>query len=268
MCDEGRHTVNELHRDRLLTPTVNGASLTWPQIATKTGELLRKAIETHGAESIAVVLSPQASCEDLFTARRFADALLGPVRFYVGGKGVGEGDDFLIQPDKNPNRNGLELMFGADERPASFGALVEDIESGKVQALYMMGSEIAADDQGHASFVDSIGRLELVVLQSAHGGELADVAKIVLPACTHAEKEGTYVNCDGVVQTVQAAFAPHGNSLPDWKIFVKVAERMGAPLAETALREIRHEMLALMEANSRPASSPSENADEQQAAST
>lgn len=253
MCDEGRHTVNDLHRDRLLTPTVNGASHTWAQVARKTGELLGKTIEAHGAGSVALVLSPQASCEDLFAARRFGDSVLGGARYYVGGRPAGQGDDFLIQPDKNPNSNGLALMFPKGDRPASFETLLSDIESDEVRAVYMMGSEMPLGADAAARFVELVDHLELFVLQAPRGDDLAESAKVILPACTHAEKEGSYVNCDGIVQSVHAAYPPHGSSLADWQIFVKIAERMGAPLAESALKAIRPEMLALMETNSAPA---------------
>jgi len=272
MCDAGRHTLEELHRDRLLTPTINGASHTWPQVARKTGELLEKAIETHGAQSVGFVFSPQASSEDLFTARRFAENVLGASRFYVGGRPDGEGDDFLIQTDKNPNTNGLMLMFAKEERPASFDTLIADIESGDVRVLYMMGSEMPISSDDRSKFVDLAGDLELFVLQAPRGDELAEVAKAILPACTHAEKDGSFVNCDGIVQTVRSAFPPHGSSLPDWQIFIKIAERMGTPLSEIGLKEIRHEMLELMELNSSPAGSPAEStpetADEQPAPAT
>ncbi len=249
MCDKGRLSYKELGEDRLGSLLINGATYTWSQGVDRAAELLSERIGAQGKGSVGVVLSPQASCEDLYVGRRFAEEVVGTDRLYIGGKAPGVGDDFLITPDKNPNRNGLLVMFPRGARPASFGALIEDMASGRVKTLYMMGSEIPVEGAERARFLELVGKLDLFILQAPRGGGLSEAARVVLPSCTHAEKEGTYINVDGVAQTAARAYAAQGQALPDWQIFMRMAGKLGRPLSFTLFKQLQQAMLEVMQAN-------------------
>lgn len=250
MCDEGRHTYKEVHQGRLQRPTIAGQTLTWPKAAARVAELLTKAVEGHDADKIAFVMSPQASCEDLYVARKFSEELLGAGRIFMNGRSSGEADDFLIAADKNPNTNGLLVMFPKDARPEGFDALLAAMEAGEIEVLYMMGSELPTDEAGLALFRQLADKLDLFVLQAPRGDGLETIADVVLPSSTHAEKDGVYVNCDGYAQQAKRAFGPLYASLPDWQIFTRVADKMGKTLSTSAAGEVREAMFTLMEENS------------------
>src|SRR5690554_5670038 len=99
MCDAGRLSYKAIHTDRLTSPMSNGAELNWHGVSGTAADKLGRAIEDKG--SIGFVVSPQASCEDLYLAKRFASEVLGAQRIYVGGNPDGFEDDFLIKADKN-----------------------------------------------------------------------------------------------------------------------------------------------------------------------
>jgi len=250
MCDAGRHTYKQVHTGRLPKVSVGGESTNWALGAPRVATRLSAAIAEHGAERVGFVLSPQASCEDLFMARKFAEDALGTSRFYINGLPDGTQDDFLIQADKNPNRNGLLVMFPPEARPASFETLLADLEAGELSVLYMMGGELPVDVAGRARFEAALGKLDLFVLQAPRGEGLERLAEVVLPTCTHAEKEAVYINCDGIAQQTRKAFDPMGDALPDWQVFAQLARRMSKPLPFALLKQVREEMFTLMEANS------------------
>jgi NADH-quinone oxidoreductase subunit G len=252
MCDEGRLSYKEAHSDRMLEPLVNGAEVNWHSVAETVADKVGPAIED--GEGIGFVITPQASCEDLYLAKRFAE-LLGTEDVYMGGKSYGGGDDFLIKPDKNPNRRGIEAVWGAKHGISPFENLIGDIESGKIKTLWMMGSHTPCDEETRSQFVEALDQLELFVLQSPHATELAEKANITLPACTHAEKDGTFVNVHGIAQSFYQAFAPHGAAQPDWQIFMRLATALGEPLTYTFLSQIQDEMFAELEASKADASS-------------
>ena len=241
MCDDGRLSYKEVHTDRLLHPMTNGAELSWHAVAESLAD------KVDGVDNIGFVVSPQASCEDLLLAKRFAEELLGTNKLYLGGKPDGFEDDLLIKADKNPNTRGVEAVWGGLDNIASFDRLVEDMESGAVTSLYMMGTHIPSDDSVKKRFHAKVGDLDLFVLQSMHRGGLYEKAHIALPACSHAEKEGTYVNFEGIAQPAYKAFSPHGESLPDWQIFMRLARAMGSSFGYTFLDQIREEMFAASE---------------------
>jgi NADH-quinone oxidoreductase subunit G len=239
MCDEGRLSYKELHTGRQLKVMHNGAATTWHAATSSLVDKLAEVVLAHGNDALGLVVSPQASSESLYMAKLFAREVLKTRRVYLGGKPDGEGDKLLRRADKNPNREGARLVFGGADKLASPDALIADIKAGKLSALYMMGAELGAHTDELAGLV---GGLDLFVLQSSHGGKLAEHAHFTLPAATHAEEDGTFVNEDGLEQPYFEAFAPHGDALPHWKIFHRVASAAGAKLPVSFLAQIQDKM--------------------------
>ena len=258
MCDAGRTTYKDVHEDRMLDPLVNGAAVNWHAASEAASDKLQKLQDADALDKLAVVITPQASCEDLLVAKKFVDTL-GVEHVYLGGKAHGDSDDFLIKADKNPNRRGIEAVWGNASQP-SFQTLVKDIEAGRVSAVWMMGAWTPCDAETRQQFVELIDGLELFVLQSPHAAELSDKAHIALPACSHAEKDGTFVNDLGIAQPFHQAFRPHGLALPDWQIMMKVLAALGEPLSYTFLDEIREEMFAATQTPEAPVPEPAEAA--------
>lgn len=242
MCDAGRMSYKDVHDGRLLKATHNGAATTWHAAATAAADKLAEAALAHGNDAIGIVVSPQASSESLYMAKLFAREVLKTKRVYMGGKADGDSDALLIRADKNPNRAGAAMVFGGADKIASADALLADLKAGKLKALYMMGSELPLTGAKLDELTSLIGALDLFVLQASHGGALAAHANLALPAATHAEEDGTFVNEDGVEQSYFEAFAPHGESQPHWKIFNRVAHAAGAKLPVSFLAQLQDKM--------------------------
>ena len=289
MCDAGRLTYERVNQERVLTPLRNGAADSWHNIIKHTAEKLKGALKSErGAASIALVLSAQSSCEDLYIAKRFNEEILqGGAQLFYGGLPDGDADHLLINADKNPNRRGIQDVFGGMESLRPAHELTEAIAEDQIKVVYLMGTEFGSA----LSFEEKIGptprdlteqeRLErsaqlealraeraveraailkalrgvnMLILQTSRQDEaLLSCAHVVLPACTHAEKEGTFVNEKGLVQPFYKAFEPHGDSLPDWQIFMRLAQTLGKPLRFTFLGQIQEKMFEATEALKRAA---------------
>ena len=242
MCDEGRLSYKEVHDDRVLHPSNDNQKVTWHRVHDAVKNRLSRTLDDLGPEKVGFVLSPQASCEDLYLGKRFAEEALETNNFFINGKPDGFEDDLLIEADKNPNRRGIEAVWGGMDDIQSFDTLMEAIDAGDVEILYMMGTELPVDDETREDFKELLDELELFVLQTMHAADLAEHADIVLPACSHAEKRGTFVNIDGLAQPFKQAFKPHGESRPDWRIFLELAAKMGEGFDYTYLEQIRDDM--------------------------
>ncbi len=242
MCDAGRLTYKEAHEDRLLRPMNNGVQLNWHAVGEATADKLRRVLKDDGAATMAFVVSPQASCEDLFLAREFATKVLGTTNFYLGGKADGDSDDFLIEADKNPNREGLSQVFGGLDDLKTAVQLLQDLEEGTLSSLYMMESHLPFDSGERTRFIDALDQLDLFILQAQHRSDLAAKAHLALPTCSHAETSGTFVNSQGIHQRFDQAFAPHGQSLPHWQIFTRLSKALDAPLEYTFVHQVQKEM--------------------------
>lgn len=58
--------------------------------------------------------------------------------------------------------------------------------------------------------------------------ETAKLANLVLPACSFAEKEGTFTNTERRVQLIRQALNPRAESKSDWWIISQIAKKLGA----------------------------------------
>jgi predicted molibdopterin-dependent oxidoreductase YjgC len=68
-------------------------------------------------------------------------------------------------------------------------------------------------------------KLEFLVVQNILPNETLELAHVVLPAASFAEKDGTVINSERRVQRVRKAIEPPGQALPDWVITCEIAKR-------------------------------------------
>ncbi|MDG1857224.1 MAG: 2Fe-2S iron-sulfur cluster-binding protein, partial [Verrucomicrobiota bacterium] len=109
MCDEGRLNYKWVHReDRLKECLIRNRnsesrSVEWVTIIQELSERLSKCEKG----SVAIIASARASNEELYLIKLLANHF-DAITDCVPRKG--EGDDFLVQSDKNPNSNGARAM--------------------------------------------------------------------------------------------------------------------------------------------------------------
>jgi predicted molibdopterin-dependent oxidoreductase YjgC len=101
------------------------------------------------------------------------------------------------------------------------------IDEGKIKALYIVGENpaLSEPDAGHAQKV--LLKLGFLVVQEIFLSETAQMADVVLPGVSFAEKDGTFTNTERRVQRVRKALEPVGDSKPDWWITCQIAQKMG-----------------------------------------
>ena len=112
--------------------------------------------------------------------------------------------------------------------------MVEAAMDGRIKAMYVTGENplLSEPDLKHAR--QAFNNLEFLVVQDIFMHETAEIADVVLPATSFAEKDGTFTNSERRVQRVRKAVEPIGQSRPDWEIICDLARRMcvrlGIPL--------------------------------------
>jgi formate dehydrogenase alpha subunit len=98
---------------------------------------------------------------------------------------------------------------------------------GKVRAMYIMGENPMLSDPDINHVREALECLDFLVVQDIFLNETAQLADVVLPAATFAEKDGTFTNTERRVQRIRKAIEPIGESRPDWQIICDIARRMG-----------------------------------------
>ena len=101
-------------------------------------------------------------------------------------------------------------------------------DQGQVKAIYLVGENplLSEPDAHHAE--EALKKLDFLVVQDIFLTETAQLAHVVLPAASFAEKDGTFTNTERRVQRVRKAIEPKGDSKPDWWITCQIAKRLGA----------------------------------------
>jgi predicted molibdopterin-dependent oxidoreductase YjgC len=87
--------------------------------------------------------------------------------------------------------------------------------------------------------------LDFLVIQDIFLNETAEMADVVLPGVSFAEKSGTFTNTERRVQLVRPALKRHGQARADWSIITDLAQRLGAKWAYQNSSEIFDEMASL-----------------------
>jgi formate dehydrogenase alpha subunit len=106
--------------------------------------------------------------------------------------------------------------------------MVELAGTGEVKAMYVMGENPLVSDADINHARKCLQKLDFLVVQDIFLSETAEIADVVLPGSSYAEKEGTFTATDRRVQKVNQAIDPIGDTKPDWEIICQLAEQMGA----------------------------------------
>ena len=128
----------------------------------------------------------------------------------------------------------FQRAWGNGPLPREKGMVVTDMVAaameGRVKAMYITGENplLSEPDLHHAE--KAFRSLEFLVVQDIFMHETAEIADVVLPATTFAEKDGTFTNSERRVQRVRKAIEPIGHSRPDWEIVCDLGRRLSKRL--------------------------------------
>ena len=166
--------------------------------------------------------------------------------------------DMGLLPDRLPGliplsdkgyRAKLEQAWNAkipDQPGYTLKQILEAIHRGEVKCLYVLQEDLINNYPDREFVKTALTQLELLVVQTILPGELTQMAHLVLPGLSYAEKNGTYTSVERRVQKTQAAFKPLGNAKPDWQILSELSLWMQGPFVHYSSQEITDEIAALV----------------------
>lgn len=136
---------------------------------------------------------------------------------------------------ENPaERREIAALWGVEESeiPAARGLaypdIIEAILKRQVRALWIIATNPLVSFPNQAVLRQALDELEFLVVQDGfHPTPTTELADLMLPAAIWGEKEGTYTNSERRVSKVNKAVDPPGEALPDFEIFLRIAERLG-----------------------------------------
>jgi formate dehydrogenase alpha subunit len=118
--------------------------------------------------------------------------------------------------------------------------IMHQAAEGKIKGLYIMGENpmISDPDLGHVK--QALEKLEFLVVQDIFLTETAQLADVVLPVASFAEKQGTFTNTERRVLWVEKALPAPGEVIRD------VSTRMGYAMDYKSLEDIVNEVNRLV----------------------
>ena len=218
ISDETRYGFEFVHAaDRLRTPERMqfGSSLevNWESALKTADEELRSVVKAGGA--LACIVSPFDGTEEIYLQIKYARSI-DPNAWLVMNPVRVEGQDqvfknpqtgavtYTIRAEKAPNRKGVEKMFAHfGGNKCLLGELHELVKTKKVTSAVMSSDPFKAGDV--EAFKKVLGGLATLVRLGSRRGALYEKALVSMPACTWAEKDGVYENCEGKIQAFCAA---------------------------------------------------------------
>jgi formate dehydrogenase alpha subunit len=129
---------------------------------------------------------------------------------------------------------------------ANLLGILDRCRSGEIKALYLVGENPLGTLPASLDVRGALERLELLICQDPFLTESAQVAHVVLPACSFAEKDGTVTSQDGKVLRIRQTISPVGESLPDWHIMAALGARLGYPMEYESSQDIQSEIMRLL----------------------
>ena len=115
----------------------------------------------------------------------------------------------------------------------------------RVKVMLVMGDDPAANLPHPDQARKALEELDFLVVQDIYMSETAQLADVVLPGASFAEKEGTFTSAERRVQRVRKAIEPVGSARADWEIICDLSHRLGLPMSYGSPAEIMEEMAAV-----------------------
>ncbi len=261
MCDEGRlgyHYANSA--DRLREASIRGPHGWTPVGHREAVQTAKQGFNEHSLRSITgvwAVLSPFMTVEEAYLLalwiRDFgkeARLVLGPVpregeddhypKDSRGNVALGV-PKFTIRAEKCPNRIGVEaILKHFTGTVIGFDAFLTALGKGQVKSAFLAGGYLPTG-RGHwfpAEAVPLLEQVNMLVVQEIFTSALSQKAHVVFPSATWAEKEGTFLNHQGLAQEIHWNSAPPGESRTDGQVYLDLLGRTGLMRAHQLRREI------------------------------
>jgi NADH-quinone oxidoreductase subunit G len=226
ICDEGRLSYRRIcaddRIDHAALQSVDGVPVpvAYDEAITAAAERIRRVIDARGEGAVGLLVSPHATNEDLFVARRLLQALGSTQAGYAIVRG--RSDALLIKEEKAANAAGARAL-GFEEAQG----FLARVRGGAVEALVVMGSDVLAP--AYADVRDALANVDTLVLLDTHRSHLESLAHVVIPVRVAAEKDGTLTNHAGRVQRVRPVVEPAFEARAEGEVLWSLAQALGLP---------------------------------------
>ena len=116
---------------------------------------------------------------------------------------------------------------------------------GDIRALYIMGENPVLTFPDASRVEKILKGLDFLIVQDIMLTETAELANVVLPASSWSEKDGTFINAEGIKQSIHSISRASGEPVPDWQITRNLARVMGFDIGARNIISLQDEISSL-----------------------
>ena len=151
-------------------------------------------------------------------------------RLFSNTTGLFGGGDF-----NNPTRRaqvakalGVEESLLIDRPTIPYNQIVENINSGKIKALWVVCTNPRHSWINNDTFKEAMNRLELLIVQDIYEDtDTSEDCHIYLPAVPGIKKEGTVINMERRLSALRPSLKKEKDERSDYEIFYGIAKALG-----------------------------------------
>jgi NADH-quinone oxidoreductase subunit G len=210
---------------------------------------LTNVVKTHGQGSLFALLSPMMACEEAWLLGTWIRSL-DPQAVLVLGPVPTTGEDevfkdprngketFRIKAEKVPNAAGIRRIIETLGGPNT--TFDQIIKPEKPELKKLKGGWIVGGYLSNWIGTQTVGlfRGTFRVVQDILPNSLTDNCDVLLPAAAWAEKDGSWENFAGKIQSFEAAIAPPEGARREGDVYYKLLGRTGFYNAEAVRQEM------------------------------
>jgi len=123
--------------------------------------------------------------------------------------------------------------------------MMDGLLDGRVKGLVIMGENPMVSDPDIHHVKHALEAAEFLTVIDIFPTPTTELAHLVLPAASFAEKDGTFSNSERRVQRVRKAIEPVGEARYDWQIIQDISNRLGYPMNFQSAEEIFNEVASV-----------------------
>ncbi len=136
-----------------------------------------------------------------------------------------------VELPEKPGLTALEMMAAA--------------EDGHLKGLLVVGENPMMSYPDRDRIKRALKNLEFLAVIDIFPTETTELADVVLPAASFAEKDGTFTSTERRIQRIRRAVAPPGQARAEWEVICDLLRRLGVPANFRSSAEVMEEIAAL-----------------------
>lgn len=120
--------------------------------------------------------------------------------------------------------------------------MIQSAETGKIKGLLIVGEDPMVSYPDRSSVQRALENLDFLAVCDIFPTETSELADVILPVASFAEKEGTFTSTERRIQRIRKAVDPPGESRSGWEVAAELLRRLGVPGDYSSPAEVLEEI--------------------------